>query len=70
MMDKINKLNPGEAKTLRGKVDDLTEQAAKQALSGVIQVLSLRVNLPRSMFEDILDDAAKYSAILNHNKEA
>lgn len=56
-------LNPGEAKTLKARVYDLSELAAKQALYGIVQVLSFKVNVSRSMFEEVIDDAEKYSKI-------
>lgn len=67
MNDKISrvvtKLNPGEAKELKARVFDLSELATKQALYGIIQVLSFRANVTRTMFEEIIDDASKYSLI-------
>ena len=54
-------LNPGEAKVLKAQVYDLSELAAKQALYGIIQILSFKVNMSRSMFEDVIDDAVKYN---------
>lgn len=54
-------LNPGEAKVLKARVYDLSELGAKQALYGIIQILSFKVNVSRSMFEDIIDDSVKYS---------
>ena len=56
-------LNPGEGKMLKARVYDLSELAAKQALYGIIQVLAFKVNVSRSMFEEIIDDAEKYSKI-------
>jgi hypothetical protein len=56
-------LNPGEAKVLKARVYDLSELAAKQALYGIVQVLSFKVNVSRSMFEEVIDDAEKYSKI-------
>lgn len=59
----VTKLKPGEAKILKARVYDLSELAAKQALYGIIQVLSLKVNVSRSIFEEVIDDAEKYSVI-------
>jgi hypothetical protein len=53
--------NPGEAKVFKAKVYDLSELAAKQALYGIIQILSFKVNVSRSMFEEVIDDSVKYS---------
>lgn len=55
--------NPGEAKMFKARVYDLSELAAKQALYGIIQILSFKVNVSRSMFEDVIDDAVKYSEV-------
>ena len=55
--------NSGEAKMFKAKVYDLSEFAAKQALYGIIQILSFKVNLSRSMFEEVIDDAVKYSEV-------
>ena len=52
--------NPGEARALKAQVYDLSEVAVKQALYGIIQILSVRGNLPRPIFEEIIDDATKY----------
>jgi hypothetical protein len=57
------RFNPGEAKLFKATVYDLSELAAKQALYGIIQVLSFKVNMSRSMFEDVMDDAVKYSKV-------
>lgn len=56
-------LNPGEAKALKARVYDLSELAAKQALYGFIQILSFKVNVSRSMFEEVIEDAVKYSEV-------
>jgi hypothetical protein len=56
-------LNPGEAKVLKARVYDLSELASKQALYGIIQILSFKVNVSRSMFEEVIDDAVKYSEV-------
>jgi hypothetical protein len=53
--------NPGEAKLFKAKVYDLSELGAKQALYGIIQILSFKVNVSRPMFEEVVDDAVKYS---------
>ena len=53
--------NPGEAKMFKARVYDLSELAAKQALYGIIQIFSFKVNVSRSMFEEVIDDGAKYS---------
>lgn len=59
----IRPLNPGESKTLKTAVYDLSELAAKQTLYGVIQILSIKVHVPLSVFKEILDDARKYDEV-------
>ena len=67
MNDKISrvvaKLNPGEVKELKARVFDLSELATKQALYGIIQILSFRINVSRNMFQEIIEDAVKYNMI-------
>lgn len=58
-------LNPGEAKTLKAAIFDLSENAAKQALYGIIQILSLGPQLNRTHLEEIIDDARKLSEMKN-----
>lgn len=53
--------NPGEAKMFKAQVYDLSELAVKQALYGIIQILSFKVNMSRTMFEEVIDDSVKYS---------
>ena len=52
-------LNPGEAKTLKAAIFDLSEGAAKQALYGIVQILSFKPQLNRTHLEEIIDDARK-----------
>ena len=52
--------SPVEAKALKAEVYDLSEGATKQALYGLINILSLRVNMPKSFFKELIDDAVKY----------
>ena len=47
---------------LKAAVHDLSEQAAKQALYAIIQVLSLAPHIRRPTFEEIIDDAKKLTA--------
>ena len=44
---------------LKAAVHDLSEQAAKQALYAIIQVLSLAPHVRRPVFEEIINDARK-----------
>ena len=59
----IGRFNPGEAKVLKARVYDLSGLAAKQALYGIIQILSFRVNMSRSMFEGVIEDSVKYNEV-------
>lgn len=61
--DKQYPMNPGEAKVLKATIYDLSELAAKQALYGIVQILSLKIHLNRYHFEEILDDARKLSEV-------
>ena len=57
----LHPLNPGEAKVLKAAVYDLGELATKQALYGIIQVLSFKPRMSTDMLKEIVDDARKYS---------
>ena len=59
----LQPLNPGEGHTLKAAVYDLSPSARLQALYGIIQILSFRVNVSRQMFEEVIDDARKYSEL-------
>jgi hypothetical protein len=59
----VRPLNPGEAHTLKARAYDLSELAAKQALYGIIQVLSVKSNVSRRIFEEVIDDAEKYNNV-------
>jgi Flp pilus assembly pilin Flp len=50
-------LNPGEAKVLKVTIERLNQTAAKQALYGIVNVLSTKATLQVKLFEEILDDA-------------
>lgn len=56
-------MNAGEASVLKARIYDLSDVAAKQALYGLVQVLSCRANISRAFFESCVDDAAKYTRI-------
>jgi len=49
-----------EARTLKALVYDLSETGAKQALWGMIQILSLKTSITQAQFKEVLDDAGKY----------
>jgi hypothetical protein len=65
MKDKLKSplvhLNLEEARALKAQVFDMSELSAKQALYGIIQVYSLKVNMSGSMFLNLIDDSVKYS---------
>jgi len=52
-------INQGEVMFLKAAVHDLSEQAAKQALYAIIQVLSLAPHVRRPVLEEIINDARK-----------
>lgn len=58
-------LNPGEAKALRATMGRLNGIGARQALLGVVNVLTTRANLPASLFGEIIDDAGRLTAVTN-----
>jgi hypothetical protein len=60
---KVVILNPGVAKGLKASVYDLSEAAAKQVLYGIIQIFSVRANMSSSIFEEVIDDAVRYSKV-------
>ena len=55
--------NPGEGMNLRTRIGKLHATAAEQLLLGVVQILSSKSSVSRKVFEEILDDAEKYSDI-------
>jgi len=59
----VRPLNPGEAHTLKARAYDLSELGAKQALCGIIQILSFKGNISGPQLKEVLDDASKYSQI-------
>ena len=58
--EKVFPIYPDEARTLKALVYDLSEMGAKQALWGMIQILSLKTSITQAQFKEVLDDAAKY----------
>jgi Flp pilus assembly pilin Flp len=58
-------LNPGEAKTLKVTIERLNQTAAKQALYGIVNVLSTKATLHVKLFGEILDDAWLDSLLTN-----
>jgi hypothetical protein len=64
----VKPLNPGESKNLKAQIFDLSESGAKQALYGLVQVLSCRPSVGRIMFESVIDDARKYCEVKGSGK--
>jgi hypothetical protein len=52
-------INQGEVMFLKAAVHNLSEGAAKQALYGIIQVLTIAPHVRRPTFEEIIGDATK-----------
>ena len=59
--EKVFPIYPDEARTLKATVYDFSESAAKQALWGMIQILSLKTTISQAQFKEVLDDAGKYT---------
>ncbi|MDP2362675.1 MAG: hypothetical protein Q8M94_02775, partial [Ignavibacteria bacterium] len=58
--EKVFPIYQDEARILKAQVYDLSEIAAKQALFGIIQVLTLKTSITQAQFKEILDGAGKY----------
>jgi hypothetical protein len=65
---RTNPLNPGEAKDLTTKIDNLSEIAARSALFGIVTALSYHAHLAIDYFSDIINDATKYDTMLKKEK--
>jgi Flp pilus assembly pilin Flp len=50
-------LNAGEAKVLKATIERLNGLSARQALMGIVNVLSSKAHLHVKLFEEIIDDA-------------
>ena len=59
--EKVFPIYQDEAKVLKAKVYDFSENAAKKALWGVITILSFKTAISLIQFKEILDDAGKYT---------
>lgn len=57
----MNKFNEGEAKTLKDLIFNLSEKVTKQALWGILTILTFKGTVNRNQVKEILDDAKKYS---------
>lgn len=64
----VKPLNPGESHTLKAQIFDLSESGCKQALYGLVQILSCRPSVGRIMFETVIDDARKYCEVKGAGK--
>ena len=61
--EKVFPIYPDEAKILKATVYDLSENAARQALFAMVQVLTFKTSITQVQFKEILDDAGKYSVL-------
>ena len=61
--EKVFPIYQDEARVLKAKVYDFSETAAKQALWGLIQILSFKTSITQTQFKEILDDAANYTQV-------
>jgi len=57
----VGYLDTEESHALKARVYDLNELAVKQALYGIIQIFTMKAKLSIPIFEEVLDDAGKYS---------
>ncbi len=51
------------ASSIKARICDLSEQGAKQALYGLVDIMRQRASVPIDFFRDCIDDAAKYTAV-------
>jgi len=61
--EKVFPIYQDDARVLKALVFDLSETAAKQALWGMIQILSFKTAISLIQFKEILEDSNKYSQI-------
>lgn len=61
--EKVFPIYPDEARTLKAKVYDFSETAAKQAPWGMIQILTLKTSITQAQFKEVIDDASRYTQI-------
>jgi len=59
-------LNPGEARVLKATIERLNRIAAKQALVGIVNVLSTKLHLPLKLFYEIINDAWRLTQLTNN----
>jgi len=60
---KVTLLNPAESSSIKARIYDLSEFAVKQALYGMVQILTYKGNISRDFFEQCVDDAAKFMQV-------
>jgi hypothetical protein len=56
----VGYLDTEESRTLKARVYDLSELAAKQVLYGIIQIFTMKAKLSIPNFEEVIDDAGRY----------
>ena len=61
--EKVFPIYPDEAKILKATVYDLSENAARQALFAMVQILTFKTSITQVQFKEILDDVGKYSVL-------
>ena len=57
----VGYLDTEESRALKARVYDLSELEAKQVLYGIIQIFTMKAKLSIPIFEEVIDDAGKYS---------
>ena len=63
--EKVFPIYQDEARALKAQVYDFSEIAAKQAIWGMIQILSLETSITKARFKEVLDDAGRYTQSRN-----
>lgn len=59
--EKVFPIYPDEARTLKAMVYDFSEISLRQALWGMINILTLKTSITQAQFKEILEDANKYT---------
>ena len=58
-------LNAGEARALKATIERLNGLSARQALMGIVNVLSTKARLTAKLFEEVVDDAWRLARLTN-----
>lgn len=58
-----NAFGPAESRSLKARIFDLSESAAKQVLYGLVQHLLVCASVRTDVLRDAIDDAAKFTEV-------